>query len=141
MGRALPALLLAALVAGCQEENPLETNFSYTGVWEAAAFEGATLVLELEDRGDELAGNIYLRDVTGGLGDPIPIRDGVVRGETIYFTYDFSGETVDGVPADTVHFRGSRRADDVLDMVQRACWPGADCVEVPFSVVRGPSGF
>ncbi|MFH1276846.1 MAG: hypothetical protein ABIK65_00480 [Candidatus Eisenbacteria bacterium] len=139
--RALLPLLLAALFAGCQDENPLDETFTFTGLWETAALEGSSLLLEFEQRGDLLAGNIYLQDATGEIGDPIPIREGAVRGESVLFTYDFRGETVDGIPVDTVYFRGSRRSGVLVDMARTACWADTNCTEISFTVTRRPAGF
>ena len=72
----------------------------------------------------------------------MPIRDGAVRGDAIYFSYDFSGETMDGIAVDTVYFRGSRRSrKPPRHDPARLLGGRATAVDIPFQVVREPAGF
>lgn len=142
MKRRLPLGALAALLllAGCQDENPLTKTFSFTGVWETSASEGSAFVFELREVGDSLAGNLYVEDAAGERGEPAPLLGGKIRGEKISFTFDFAGAEVYGVPVDTIAFRGTLLAEDVLDMKQWTCWADT-CVDVPLYAVRQASGF
>ena len=142
MKRAVPIALVAAALTlvSCGDENPLNENDSFTGLWRAQGAEGVSFVFEMAETADGLEGNIYVEQVTGGLSEPIPMLDTYLAGDRVAFTYDFEGEMLDGVPVDTISYAGTRTTTDFMRMEVTVC--AADtCQAIPFDVVRDPSGF
>jgi len=133
--------LLALVVAGCGDENVIPEVTLFDGVWKTAGAEGSAFLFEFEElSGDSLGGNLYVQLPSGDVTDPTPILDGMIEGERLSFTYDFTGTMVDTFAVDTVAFRGERTSEDVLSMQQYLCFADT-CLTVPFQAVRAAVGF
>ncbi len=141
MRRAFFLSCLAPLVLlACGDENALDTDSTFTGLWRSDGLAGTTLLFELEQAGPSLTGNLYALTQTGEVGAPSPLRFGEAEGERLFFSPDFSGGEFAGMPIDTMSFRGTRQSADVLSMSFYVC-AGDSCATVPFLAVREPSGF
>ena len=141
-------LLLALVLFGCGDENVLERNRSFTGLWRADLSVGITYLLEFEEIGDSLRGSLYTESTTGERSLPTPILEGFVAEDAIRFTVDYEGYEMNGEPLDTLVYRGTLATENVIDMEQYFCFvfvqdslpPVDTCLTIPFRAVREPSG-
>jgi hypothetical protein len=139
----MTGFLLAAglvLAAACGDEKVLHRESYYTGLWRTPGFAGSSFLFEIEQSGDSLAGSVYTEDAGGARSAPKTIREGTASGNAIRFTIDPEGETYEGAPVDTLHFRGTRRTEHVIRMEHFFCTADT-CLTIVFDAVREPSGF
>jgi len=84
----LVACAAATLVAGCGDNgDPVQSSASITGRWEISDLDGTDAILELDERGDALAGRLIVLENREPIGE-YAITQGALGGGGFSFTID-----------------------------------------------------